>query len=122
MLIDDEDFLLIDHEQIFPFADDLDNHDSKIIQDLQEGIWHYPADKHLFYPHLYKMRKNVKSEIFDTFWTYLQGVNVVALKEMAYFLATQNIAIGNFTLIEQYIQEVKTNPDKFCNLLTQKII
>lgn len=122
LLINDEDFLLIDHEQIFPFADEVDSHDSKIIQNFQEGIWHYPADKHLFYPHLYKMRKNAKGDIFDTFWTYLQGLNVVALREMAHFLATQNISIGNFTLIEQYIQEVKTNPDKFCNLLTQKII
>ncbi len=122
LLIDDEDFLLIDHEQIFPFADNLDSNDSKIIQDFQEGIWSYPADKHLFYPHLYKMRKNAKRAIFDTFWTYLQGLNVVTLREMARFLAAQNISIGNFALIEQYVQEVKANPDKFCNLLTQKII
>lgn len=122
LLIDDEGFLLIDHEQIFPFADDLDNGNSKIIQDLQEGIWHYPAEKHLFYPNLYKMRKNVKGDIFDTFWSYLQGLTVVALREMAHFLTAKNISIGNFALVEQYVQKVKLNPDKFCNLLTQKII
>lgn len=122
LLIDDEDFLLIDHEQIFPFADDVDNDNSKIIQDFQEGIWHYPAEKHLFHPHLYKMRKNAKSDIFDTFWSYLQSLNVVALREMAYFLASQNISIGNFELVEQYVQKIKANPDKFCNLLIQKII
>lgn len=121
LLIDDEGFLLIDHEQIFPFADDIHRNGSKIIQDFQDGIWQYQAEKHLFYPYLSKLRKNSKNRIFDTFWTYLETLDVVVLKEMAHFLADKNISIGNFAFIEQYIQNVKMNPSKFCKLLTEKI-
>lgn len=75
----------------------------------------------MFYPYLSNLRKNSKNRIFDTFWTYLESLNVVTLREMAHFLGDKNISIGNFALIEQYIQKVKMNPSKFCKLLTEKI-
>jgi hypothetical protein len=121
LLINDDDFLLIDHEQIFYFSDDVDAFHNAVITDFKNDVWNYQAEKHLFYPSLKNLLPRAKKDIFDTFWHYLKDLNVNVLDETASFLTDHNISIGNYDLIKEYMIEIKAKPDKFCNLLMQKI-
>lgn len=121
LLIDDDDFLLIDHEQIFYFSDDVNASHNAVITDFKNDVWKYQAEKHLFYPSLKNLSPKAKNDIFGTFWYYLKDLNVNVLDETASFLKDNNISIGNYDLIKEYMVEIKSKPDKFCNLLMQKI-
>ncbi len=121
LLINDDDFLLIDHEQLFYFSDDVDASDNPVITDFKNDVWNYQAEKHLFYPLLKSLPSRTKKDIFGTFWHYLKDLNVNVLDEGAAFLRQNNVSIGNYALIKDYITEIKSKPDKFCDLLTRKI-
>jgi hypothetical protein len=121
LLLDDDDFYLIDHEQIFYFADNVDANFNPLITDFQNDIWNYQAEKHLLYPALKKLKSSSKTHIFDTFWTHLKDLNVDVLDETASFLTQNDISIGNYALIKEYLSAIKAQPDKFCKLLLQKI-
>ncbi len=41
ILVEDNNFLLIDHEQTFPFIDNIDGHYRKILQDFERGYLDY---------------------------------------------------------------------------------
>lgn len=121
LLINDDNFLLIDHEQLFYFSDDVNAFHNAVITDFKNDVWNYQAEKHLFYPSLKSLSSKAKIDIFDTFWHYLKDLNVNVLDETASFLTKHNISIGNYNLIKEYMIEIKSKPDKFCNLLMQKI-
>lgn len=65
LIINDEDCLLIDHELIFPFADDPDEPNYRVIDDFKANIWSYRYEKHLFYPYLKSMRSTQKRNRFS---------------------------------------------------------
>lgn len=121
LLVNDEHFLLIDHEQLFYFSDDVNASDNPVIADFKNNIWNYQAERHLFYPLLKSLSPRAKKDIFGTFWYYLKNLDANILDETAFFLSQHQISIGNFDLIKEYIYEIKSKPDKFCDLLIQKI-
>lgn len=121
LLLNDDDFLLIDHEQIFHFADDVTTSYNAVITDFRNDVWQYQAEKHLLYPFLKNLTPRVKQDIFGTFWHYLKGLNVDVLDKAELFLTENDISVGNDLLIKEYMTEIKAKPDKFCDLLLQKI-
>lgn len=122
LLIKNEDFILIDHEQIFTFADDENFYNDAIITDFHNGIWRYNAQQHLFFPILRSLKNDEKENIFDTFHEHLNYLDVNLLDSSVQFLTKNNLPVGNYPLIKDYLIEVKTNSGRFINLLKQSIL
>jgi len=122
LLIKNEDFILIDHEQIFTFADDENFYNDTIITDFRKGIWRYNAQQHLFFSILRSLKNEEKENIFDTFHEHLNYLDVNSLNSSVQFLSKNNLSVGNYSLIKDYLTEIKTNSGKFINLLKQSIL
>lgn len=120
-LIRDDDYLLIDHELIFPFADDPDHPDDTVIRAFRRGEWHYRYEKHLFYPQLKNCPVVRKSKLFVSFAERLVKLDPTVLEEPARFLNEHGHPIGAIELITEYLYAVQSNPDAFVRILQQQI-
>ena len=121
LLVDDEGFVLIDHEQIFPFANDNETYNDSVIRNFENGLSLYPFNKHLFFPALKALHNNDKNTTFDTFFEYLNRLNTNALDEPASFLGHKNISVGNYLLLKNYMITVKSKADIFRKTLMGSI-
>lgn len=121
LLIKNEDFILIDHEQIFTFADDENIYNDAIITDFRKGSWRYNAQQHLFFPFLKSLKNSEKENIFDTFHEHLSHLNFNLLDNSINFLIENNLPMGNYPLIKNYLAEIKNDSGRFINLLKQSI-
>jgi hypothetical protein len=120
LLINDEDFLLIDHELIFPFANELSN--PSVLDEIGSDNWVYPYEKHLLYPYLKKLKKDAKMHIFDTFAEYLKTFNPDSLDSYAIQLEKNfSMPIGDFDLLKLYLYKVKQNSPWFVENLKRLI-
>lgn len=119
-MINDEDFLLIDHELILPFANELSNY--AILEEIGSDYWIYPHEKHLLYPYLKKLKKDIKMHIFDTFAEYLKTFNPDNLDSDAIQLDKKfSMPIGDFDLLKVYLYKVKQNSSWFIENLKRLI-
>lgn len=121
LLINKDDFILIDHEQVFPFANDENYYNNLVINQFQEEIWNYDVQHHLFYPYLKTMRANEKDGLFDTFHEHLRFLNIRALDNTMQTLQDHNISVGNYQLIRDYLLAIKTQSSSFIKLLKYSI-
>ncbi|MGM9507019.1 HipA family kinase [Larkinella sp. GY13] len=121
LLIDDEDLVLIDHEQIFPFANGTSAVHDYVMPPFDRDGWYLPYEKHLFYPLLKQMNANEKEEVFDTFRYFLENLNVNALDEVANQLEVNDIEIGNYSVIKTHLSQTKARAGAFCKFLTTLI-
>lgn len=121
LLINDDDYLLIDHELIFPFADDPDNYNDRVIQDFLNDKWDYPYHLHLFHGYLKKRRPSNKIGIFDQFSKSLKKLDPYVLEEAIQFLSENGHSCGNVELITDYLRAIKENTDKFIAILQSQI-
>lgn len=121
LLVNDLDFLLIDHELIFPFADDPENYNDTVLQAFRQKQWKYRYENHLFRPFLKKMRRASKQRVFETFHEYLRTLNPNLLDEPAASLQANGHPIGNLGLIKAYLTEIKRNDTTFIQLLQSAI-
>lgn len=121
LLINDDDYLLIDHELIFPFANDPDEYDNRIIVDFLNNKWNYPYEKHLFQPFLKKKHSSKKVDIFNQFAKSLRGLDADILEEPAQFLSENGHSYGNLELITDYLRAIQENPAKFIAILQRQI-
>ena len=122
LLIRDGDFLLIDHEQIFPFADDPDHYNDAPIRDFQAGKWAYPYQEHLFYKYLQGTSQSQKEILFRNFMEQLRVLDLFLLEELAQYLTENHQPVGNLELILDYLTAVKRAPESFAALLQKQII
>ncbi len=121
LLVDDERFILIDHEQIFPFANDNETYNNTVIRNFEDGMSLYPFNKHLFFPFLKSLHDNEKNTTLDTFFEYLNYLNINALDEYASFLKSKNISVGNYPLLKKYMIAVKSKASVFRKILMDNI-
>lgn len=119
LLIKDDDYLLIDHEMIFPFANDDPNY--KVMDEFLAKRSGYPYRNHLFYVYLKKLRQDKKSGIFDHFLKSLQRLDLFMLNDAADFLQNHGHTTASIEYIIDYLDTVKQNPDKFERILQQQI-
>jgi hypothetical protein len=117
LLVSDYDFLLIDHEQILPFANDPNTDNDFVLKSFRQMQWKYPYENHLFYPYLKKMRSGTKQKVFETFDEYLRTLNLNLLDEPARFLQEKGHPIGSLGLVKKYLTEIKQNSTSFNQLL-----
>lgn len=75
LLVDDENFILIDHEQIFPFADNSEAYFKSVLDSFNQDKTLYPFQKHLLFPYLKNFRTQNKKHLFDEFAEYLTRFN-----------------------------------------------
>ncbi len=121
LLINDDTLVLIDHEQIFPFANDTLAPDAYVMPSFERSAWYYPYDKHLFYPLLKRMSASEKASVFDTFEYFLQNLSLGSLDTAASALTKQGIEIGNYPVIRKHLLQTKARAGEFCTFLTTLI-
>lgn len=122
LLVRDEGFLLIDHEQIFPFAnheeEGFEEHLNRVISQTSS----FQAGTHLLFPYLKKLKASKKAGIFDTFGELLSNLSLAQFKSTKRFLESHSIDVGNFRLIENYLGFFKQNPGRFLQIIREKIL
>jgi hypothetical protein len=121
LIIDDENFLLIDHEQIFPFADNVAGLYNQIIEAFKINRTHYRFRDHLLYPFLQNMRASQKKHLFDEFEEYLTKMEIKPLENAIDELNQFSVSTGEYDRIINYLYLIKQNPSKFCNILFDAI-
>ena len=122
LIVDDEAFLLIDHEQIFTFADTFTKDAYKtLIAKFENNISSYLFQRHLLYPILKNFRNIDKRHIFDEFGEYLAKMQTSDLEDHMKSLLTLEVSTGNWTLILEYLYKIKSNHNKFCDILLSTI-
>ncbi len=121
LLVRDEDYLLIDHEQIFPFADDPDNPNTTVVPAFLRGEWLYNHEKHLFYPYLKKMKPDTKKEMFTPFMESLRRLDPYLLEETSGFLSENGQLCADIDLITEYLCAIKANPEIFLGILQRQL-
>jgi hypothetical protein len=121
LLVRDEDFLLIDHELSFPFADDPDHPNSIVIPAFLRGEWVYNHEKHLFYPYLKKKRPDKKKAMFDSFMESLSRLDPYILEESSSFLSENGQLCADIDLITEYLCAVQANPEIFLGILQRQL-
>lgn len=121
LLIDDDTLILIDHEQIFPFANDTLAPDDYVMPSFDRSTWYYQYDKHLFYPLLKRMAATEKASVFETFQYFLENLTFTSLDAAALELTHAEIEIGNYPVIRKHLLQTKARAGEFCKFLTTLI-
>lgn len=123
LLVDDESFLLIDHELIFHFANTTKSQSyNKILNDFNNGKLGYQFAKHLFYPFLKDSKPNIKKHLFDEFGEYLSKMQTDTLENAIHDLNRLGVPTGQSNLILDYLHLIKKNHNKFCDILLASIL
>ena len=121
LLVDDENFLLIDHEQVFPFADNEIGFYENILAKFNNDELSIPYQRHLFFPLLKSLQSKRKTHLFDEFEEYLRRINltdfVLAINE----LEDLQISVGHYERIIEYLRRLSQDAHKFCNILLSSI-
>lgn len=118
LLVDDDGFILIDHELTLGFIDG-DNQQAhrQYLQLIEDNQWPPFYAKHLFYSELKSYRGPNKKNLFDTFENSLAGISLSRIEQSLDELRKNGIAIGRGEQIIDYLRTLKQQPDKFKNLL-----
>jgi len=122
LLVRDEDYLLIDHELSFPFADDPENPNMTIIPAFLKGEWLYNHEKHLFYPYLKKSKLETKQKMFAPFIESLQRLDPHILEESGRFLTENGQLCADLETITEYLCTVQANPEIFLHILLRQLL
>lgn len=118
LLVDDDGFILIDHELTLGFIDgDDDQAYERYLQLLEHKQWPSFYDKHLFYGQLKSYRGPHKKNLFDTFESCLAGISLQHIEQSFTELEENGIVVAQAEQIIDYLRRLKQQPDKFKNLL-----
>jgi hypothetical protein len=121
LLIRDEDYLLIDHEMAFPFANDPDQPNVTIIESFKRGKWNYPFSKHLFYPYLKKKQSGTKKVLFEDFLNALKRLDVSTIESAADFLQENGHSGADIDTILDYLCTVQADTNRFRSILITQL-
>lgn len=120
ILIDDDNFLLIDHEQTFPFIDQ-DSAFLKVLENLKNETTYYQYQMHVFFPYLKQLKTKTKKTVFDEFDEYLNRLNYSTISNAGKQLNSLGINIGKLNFLIDYLGILKQNRKAFCNVLIKSI-
>lgn len=127
LLVDDEGFILIDHELSLYFIDQyLDEDcffDDSQLERIKNSILRldtkYNYYKHLFHSKL--MAESDKEQLFDDFFWYLDDFSLVKFRRFLNSLTTLNFDQMMFDGLIEYLAFVKRNPRLFRQILENSI-
>lgn len=121
LLIDDDGFILIDHELTFHFLDgETSDSYNAVINEFTEGAWPAMYKKHLFYSRL-KNYGGSKKNLFNTFEEYLGKLDIRKVNNLIVELKANGLDVGASDLLIDYLSTLKENSHKFCSLLLRLI-
>lgn len=109
LLINDEVFLLIDHELTFPFVD------TDQVLSYENYLRNYPFKHHILYRYLKSLRN--KEHLFDEFLEMLKLLNINELNSIFDGLEAYNIPHRNRNKFIEYLAWAKQNVAIFERLL-----
>jgi hypothetical protein len=122
LLVDDDGFILIDHELTFNFIDsENDLSFNKIIEVFHSNSWPSFYQKHVFFSSL-KNYRGVKKNLFDTFDESLRTININSILELIDELERFKVQMGNIHLLVDYLKYLKQNSNQFRNILLGLIV
>lgn len=122
LLVDDDGFILIDHELTFNFIDsENDLSFNKIIEVFHSNSWLSFYQKHVFFSSL-KNYRGVKKNLFDTFDESLRTININSILELIDELERFKVQMGNIHLLVDYLKYLKQNSNQFRNILLGLIV
>lgn len=110
LLVNDDDFLLIDHEQTLPFINS-----SYSSPNYFTYLQNYPYYRHILYNHLKSMR--LKEGIFDEFFEMLKFLNTEKYNLIFDDLKRLNINYGEKEYFLTYLEWVKSKKEPIYNHL-----
>lgn len=123
ILVEDDNFLLIDHEQTFPFINFGNGAYYHAIMDKMEAnelIYKY--QQHVFYPIIKDMRQSDKKHLFDEFELLLRNLNIEKIEKTVDEIHYLNILIGEKDVFIEYLCTLKKNPKMFTETLLSYIL
>lgn len=120
LLVDDDSFVLIDHELALYI---LDNPNSlalnNIIELMKTGNWVSFYEKHIFYKKLKRYRN--KAGLFDTFEESLRTLNIGKIKTLVAYLQYNGIDVGASEILFEYLRKLKKDAHQFSRILSSLI-
>lgn len=117
LLVDDDGFILIDHELTLNFIDsENDASLNKILEVFNANSWPNFHQKHIFYSSL-KNYKGSKKNLFDTFEQLLRTLNINKIIEYIQELDGHQVKTGNSNLLIDYLRYLKQNSNHFRTVL-----
>jgi len=118
ILVDDDGFILIDHELTFAFSDSQNRKAFEfVINNISNNtISPFAYDRHVFFKVL-KQYRGSKKNIFDESREYIRNLNINAVNDYISTLEKYDIKVGSKVLINDYLSYIKQNSDKYINTL-----
>lgn len=121
LLLDDDGFILIDHELCLHFIDgDSDDACQAVLDDFRDNRWPQIYQHHLFYSKL-KSYRGSKKNLFDTFKEYLDRLDINKIKLLIEELKGFGIEVSGSDRLVPYLYSLKQNSDKYCLIMLSLI-
>jgi len=121
LLLDDDGFILIDHELCLHFIDsDSEDAYQVVVNEFANSRWPTIYLHHLFYSRL-KSYKGQKKDLFDTFREYLNRMDVKRVEILIEELKIYGISVGRTDRLIHYLYSLKQNSNKYCLIMSNLI-
>lgn len=117
LLVEDDNYLLIDHELCLPFIDNLPGLYHQIMDKFKRSELDYSYRNHVLFPLLKDYHLKVKQDIFGEFEDYLGKLNINKVRQLLAELEELNISTGHSYRLIDYICYLKDNSHSFCQIL-----
>ncbi|WP_348722273.1 HipA family kinase [Tenacibaculum sp. 190524A05c] len=118
LMIDDDNIIIIDHEQSLPFINSFEQNKNVNYFNYFKG---FNSPKHIFYNQVKKLAKENDGKLFDEFIDNLRTINIKKFNDLFNELDRFGIAYGNKDDIFAYLYWAKENFSKVQNLLLEKL-
>ncbi len=123
ILVEDDNFLLIDHEQILPFVNfGSEGYYKEIMTAFDNKELKYKYQQHLFYSILKDMRRSDKKNVFDEFELMLRDLNIDKIKDVIKEINHLNIEVGDNDILIEYLCTLKKKSKQFTETLLSHIL
>ena len=123
LLVEDENYLLIDHELAFMFIDQKSEiMCEKVISEILRGQVKYPYTNHLLYSILKNSHKSLKPKLFLDFEGNLKKLDINHIRQVIYDLSEHGIEVGSCEVLIDYLHFLKEKSSLFCSNLLSCII
>ncbi len=115
LLIQDEEMLLIDHEQTFPFINSFPNNSTINFHSIFNNFYY---QNHIFWNTLKKRQKAKKEMLFEEFMEVLKNLNIEKYRAIFAEMDKYDIRYGEINTIFAYLYWCKNN----CNYIKKVLI
>lgn len=121
VLIQNNEFILIDHELSMPFIDNGHGFLNGILTKLNEGEIDFNYQKQLSFPYLKSLRTSSKLNLFDEFEENLSRLNINTIEGALKELTSVGVPCGHSEKIIEYLYILKRESRLFCKSLLRCI-